>query len=191
MISSASRTDTGASTEDEPVGGPSRVVLALGSNEGDRLHHISSGVEVLETGIRLEAVSGVYESAPVGYLEQGDFLNAVLVGRTTLAPRELLQLAWAAEDVAGRVRSFPNAPRTLDVDLVFYGHLEIDEEGLVIPHPRWSERSFVLAPMAEVVPDVRPPSDPRTVAQRWADSRSRLPSVRRVAAPEVIWRRRS
>ena len=164
------------------------AVLALGSNVGDRLGHLRRGLDVLARAAPPERVSSVYASAAVGYPEQPEFLNAVVLARTALTPRELLALAVSAEEEEGRVRSFRNAPRTLDVDLVFYGDLVVDEEDLVIPHPRWRERSFVLAPLAEVAPAYRPPGERLTTAERWRLARSQLPEVREVAGPDAIWR---
>jgi 2-amino-4-hydroxy-6-hydroxymethyldihydropteridine diphosphokinase len=103
---------------------------------------------------RLSCVSSLYRSAPVGYLDQPDFLNAVAGIETALAPRALLDALLAIERRYGRVRDFANAPRTLDLDVILYGDLEIDEQGLTIPHPRMQERAFVVVPLAEIAPDI-------------------------------------
>lgn len=158
------------------------VALALGSNLGDRLAHLQSAVTGLaEGGVEVEAVSSVYESPPAGYEDQPHFLNAALVGRTRLPPSDLLELARRLEAEAGRERSFPNAPRPLDVDIVFYGDHVIRRPGLRIPHERWSTRAFVLAPLREIAPDLRDPESGRTVQDVWeelaADDRADLRRV--------------
>lgn len=144
------------------------VALALGSNLGDRLAHLRRAVTRLaEGGIEVRDVSSVYESPPAGYAEQPDFLNAALVGRTRLSPGELLALARRLEAEAGRKRSFPNAPRTLDVDIVFYDDRVVAEPGLRIPHERWRARAFVLAPLREIAAGLRDPETGRTVESFW------------------------
>jgi len=101
---------------------------------------------------RLSARSSLYRSAPVGYAAQPDFVNAVAELDTALAPHELLAELQAIEARHGRRRSFANAPRTLDLDLLLYGEARIDEAQLVVPHPRMHERAFVLRPLVEIAP---------------------------------------
>ena len=161
-------------------------MLALGSNLGDRLGNLARGLAVLARELDVEAVSSVYASPPEGGGDQPEFLNAVAVARTGLSPREVLGLAHRVEDTLGRERPFRNAPRTLDVDLVFHGDRVLGEADLVVPHPRWAERAFVLAPLAEVAPDLVPPGDGRSVGRVWADARPHLPPARRIAGPDVI-----
>lgn len=136
--------------------------IGLGSNLGDRLETLSAGVRHLAAnrGIQVEAVSSVYETAPVGYLDQPAFLNAVIRLRTRLAPFDLLDACQAAEQSAGRTRSFPNAPRTLDVDWISaereageeggVGPVEISTPRLTLPHVRAAERAFVRIPLEEL-----------------------------------------
>lgn len=162
--------------------------MALGSNLGERLAYLRSGVAGLEDSVELEAVSSVYASRAVGYDNQPDFLNAVAVGRTELAPLELLERLLTVETGRGRRRSIPKGPRTLDLDLVFYDGLRLDTGRLVVPHPRWAHRSFVLAPLAEVVPGWTDPETGRTVLDVWRSRREELPAVRPVAGPDSIWR---
>lgn len=159
---------------------PAPVLLSLGSNLGDRLEHLRRGVEGLTRGVEVEAVSSIYESAPAGYEEQPDFLNAVVRGRTVLGPRELLALAQEVEEDEGRRRSFPNAPRTLDIDILFFGDRVMREPGLTLPHPRWRERDFVRVPLAEVAGDWKDPESGRILA---AAGRAAAPrhGLRRVA----------
>ena len=106
---------------------------------------------------RLDAISSLYRSAPVGHVGQPDFVNAVAAIGTTLSPRALLEALLEIEVRYGRVRDFPNAPRTLDLDIILYGDAEIDEPGLTIPHPRMHKRAFVLIPLAEIAPDATVP----------------------------------
>ena len=129
--------------------------VALGANLGNPAQQVAAGVEALAMlpNTRLAAVSPFYRSAPVGYAGQPDFVNAVAKIETALAARELLDALLAIERQRGRVRDFPNAPRTLDLDIVLYDEETHDEEGLTIPHPRMHERAFVLVPLAEIAPD--------------------------------------
>lgn len=129
--------------------------IALGSNLQDPCRQLHSAFEGLSRlpDSRLVAHSSFYRSAPVGYADQPDFVNAVACLRTSLSPRELLDAVLAIEQAHGRVREFANAPRTLDLDIVLYGAREVNEPGLTIPHPRMLDRAFVLVPLAEIAPD--------------------------------------
>jgi 2-amino-4-hydroxy-6-hydroxymethyldihydropteridine diphosphokinase len=131
-----------------------RAYLGLGSNLGDRLAFLQSAVDECAgtDGVRVVAVSSVYETAPVGGPPQDDYLNAVVAIDTELDPSALLGLAHRCEEHAGRVRSTRFGPRTLDVDILLYGDLHLDDPALTIPHPRMWERGFVLAPLRELVP---------------------------------------
>lgn len=131
-----------------------RAFLALGSNLGDRHAHLQAAVDFLHatTGISVQAVSSVYETDPVGGPAQDDFLNAVVEVDTSRSPRELLAVAQEAEAAGARVRIERWGPRTLDVDIVLIDGLAIDDPDLTIPHPRWQERGFVLAPMHDLDP---------------------------------------
>ncbi len=129
--------------------------VALGANIGEPLRQIEAGFSALAAlpGTRLLARSSLYRSAPVGYADQPDFVNAVALIETTLAPHALLDAVLNIERVNGRVREFPNAPRTLDLDIVLYGDVVLQEPGLTIPHARMLERAFVMVPLAEIAPD--------------------------------------
>lgn len=133
-----------------------RAFLALGSNLGDRHAHLQGAVEFLhaepELGVR--AVSPVYETDPIGGPVQDDFLNAVIEIQANCSPRQLLEIAHAAEAAADRVRVERWGPRTLDVDIVFIDGVTVDEPDLSVPHPRWRERDFVLAPMHDLAPEL-------------------------------------
>jgi 2-amino-4-hydroxy-6-hydroxymethyldihydropteridine diphosphokinase len=137
--------------------------VALGSNLDDPAAQVRAGFEALSMlpATRLARVSSLYRSAPVGYADQPDFVNAVALIETALEPRKLLEALLAVERRKGRVRDFPNAPRTLDLDIVLYGDRVLHEPGLTIPHPRMHERAFVLVPLAEIAPDVNVPGHGR------------------------------
>lgn len=103
-------------------------------------------------GVTLRARSSLYRSAPVGYADQPDFINACAEIRTTLTPHQLLEALLAIERSHGRVREFVNAPRTLDLDILIYDALQMKDERLTLPHPRCHERAFVLYPLVEIAP---------------------------------------
>ncbi len=145
-----------------------RVALGLGSNLGDRMAHLQAAVDGLAAGgVHGLSASGVHETDPVGGVEQPDYLNAVVVGDTDLAPRQVLDLCLGLEQRQGRVRTVRNGPRTLDVDVLAYGALVIAEPDLLVPHPRLAERAFVLVPWAQVDPEFEIPGV-GTVADRAA-----------------------
>ena len=133
--------------------------IGLGSNlddpEAQVLHAIQALGELPQT--RVLARSSLYRSAPVGYLEQPDFINAVAKVETGLTPRELLDALLQIEQECGRTREFRNAPRTLDLDLLLYGNETHHEEGLSVPHPQMHLRAFVLQPLLEIAPDCEIP----------------------------------
>lgn len=131
--------------------GQCAVVLSLGSNLGDRMANLQLGVDVLTAGgLACPAVSGVYETDPVGGPEQDSYLNAVLLATSSLPAHDILRLCIAAESAAGRVRTVRWGPRTLDVDIIARGDEASAAPELMLPHPRAHERAFVLAPWLEL-----------------------------------------
>ena len=132
-----------------------RAAIALGSNIEDPEAQVRRGFADLallpETWVT--ARSTLHRTAPVGYADQPEFVNACALVETRLAPRALLDALLAIERKHGRVREIPNGPRTLDLDIVLYGGAVIDEPGLKVPHPRAHERPFVLEPLVEIWPD--------------------------------------
>ena len=133
--------------------------VGLGANIGEPRAQLLAAWEALGRIPQTRAIarSGLYRSAPIGYESQPDFLNCVAKLDTTLEPRALLSHLQQVERDLGRARSFRDAPRTIDLDLLLYGSESIDTPGLVVPHPRMHERAFVLEPLAELDPDAKIP----------------------------------
>lgn len=129
-----------------------KAFVALGANLEGPQSQVTQALDELDRlpGSRVVARSSLYRTAPVGYANQPDFINAVAQMETTLPARELLQALHRLENAHRRTRSIPNAPRTLDLDLLLYGDSVVSEHGLTLPHPRMHERAFVLAPLAEI-----------------------------------------
>ena len=132
-------------------GTPRRVFLSLGSNVGDRSAHLAQAVDSLPDVV---AVSPTYETDPVGGPEQGAYLNLVVELSTAIEPRDLLAICHRLEANAERVREERWGPRTLDIDVVWVEGVESDDPALTLPHPRWMERRFVLAPLRDLAPEL-------------------------------------
>ena len=153
------------------------IAIALGSNLGDREAHLAFAVQRLSSILSNLRHSRWYDTDPVGVpADQPRYLNGVVVGDTTLTARELLGELLAIEQAAGRTRPSPLAPRTLDLDLILFGNQRIREPGLVVPHPRFRERLFVLEPLAEVAPDLVDPESGKTISALLARARRAAPS---------------
>jgi 2-amino-4-hydroxy-6-hydroxymethyldihydropteridine diphosphokinase len=149
------------------------AAIAFGSNLGDRASHLAFACDRLErvlTGLR---VSSLIETEPMGVPgPQPAFLNGAAVGHTEGSPRELLEALLSIERERGRERPFAHAARTLDLDLVLFGDAVIEEPRMTVPHPRFREREFVLAPLAEIAPDLRDPKTGQTVRELLATLRA-------------------
>jgi 2-amino-4-hydroxy-6-hydroxymethyldihydropteridine diphosphokinase len=129
--------------------------LGLGSNMGDKQKYITDAIDMLKStfGVKLNAASSLYETKPAGYTDQDDFLNCAVEILTTLNPIELLDVCMRIENTLERRRIIKWGPRTVDLDILFYGDLLMDSEKLSIPHPLLHERGFVLAPLMDIAPD--------------------------------------
>ena len=146
--------DTSADAHADTPGRPPVVAhVALGANLGDARAALLQAIDALDRvrGTRVSARSGLYRSAPVD-ADGPDYINAVVQVCTRLSAPELLDALQALEQAAGRQRPYPNAPRTLDLDLLLYGDARIDSPRLTVPHPRMAGRAFVLVPLAEIAP---------------------------------------
>ncbi len=147
------------------------IYLGLGSNLGRRAANLHAGLQLLQAaGIRLEALSSVYETAPWGGVEQPDFYNLVAAGWTGLAPLELLQLAKSVEKTVGRKPGERWGARVLDIDILLYDEILYQEltfsaQGLIIPHKEMYHRAFVLAPLLEIAPGVELPGQSQSAAE--------------------------
>ncbi len=129
------------------------VAIGFGSNLGDRRGHLDAGLAAVARFARLVSWSSLYESAPVGPVEQDAFLNAVAIVETSQSPMEMLDQLLAIEQTRDRVREVRWGPRTLDLDLLLYGVAEVSEPALTVPHPALTDRRFVLEPLLEAWPD--------------------------------------
>jgi 2-amino-4-hydroxy-6-hydroxymethyldihydropteridine diphosphokinase len=165
--------------------------LGLGSNLGNRKQNLSKALELLSEQVAIEQLSSLYETEPVGFKDQPLFLNAVCRISTTLSPEKLLGFVKGIETALGRTPSFPNAPRPLDIDILFYGNRTTKSEALTIPHPHLTQRAFVLIPLAEIAPDLVHPENRKTIREllnslentegvrKWADSEAIIIKKRR------------
>jgi 2-amino-4-hydroxy-6-hydroxymethyldihydropteridine diphosphokinase len=143
------------------------VYLGLGSNLGDKVDNCLHALEGISASphIHIRAVSSLYKTEPIGYREQDWFINCVLKVATTFSPLPLQQFLQGIEQQMGRIRTFALGPRLIDIDILFYGAEIVEEESLIIPHPRLHERGFVLVPLAELAPDLAHPILKKTITE--------------------------
>ncbi len=144
------------------------VYLGLGSNLGDRMKNLEQAIDLIGRRLKLLRRSPVYETEPVGVPEQGKFLNMVVEAQTHLAPNDLLTLFKGMEKILGRGTAGSDAPRIIDIDILFYGDTRMTTDTLTIPHPRLSKRAFVLAPLADLAPRLKHPATKKTIAEMLA-----------------------
>ena len=138
--------------------------LSAGSNLGNRKSNLDDAIARLKEGGAVpKRVSAIFETEPVGYHDQPWFLNIAVEVETRLSPRALLELCQKTEDSMGRIRTFQNAPRIMDLDILLYSDLILEEPGLIIPHPRMLDRRFVLAPIAQIAAGLGHPVAGRTI----------------------------
>jgi 2-amino-4-hydroxy-6-hydroxymethyldihydropteridine diphosphokinase len=142
------------------------VYLSLGSNIGDREANLRAAIERLTAAaVEVRRQSRIYETEPVGFADQRWFLNMAVEAATGLFPLQLLTRIGKIEQALGRVRTIPNGPRTIDIDILLYGSTVMSTARLEIPHPRMHQRRFVLAPMVDLAPDLRHPQTHQTMRQ--------------------------
>ena len=141
------------------------VYLSLGSNMGNRQENLEKALDFLSQRLRVAGVSSMYDTEPVGNVNQPRFLNLACRVHTRLEPAALLALAKGIESKMGRAFGKANAPRPIDIDILIYGDRVMETPELVIPHPRMTERAFVLVPLVEIAPDLRHPANGKTVKE--------------------------
>jgi 2-amino-4-hydroxy-6-hydroxymethyldihydropteridine diphosphokinase len=150
---------------------PLCIYLSLGSNLGDRAANLRAAIAALPSAnLHVRKVSSFYETEPVDYLDQPWFLNCVVEGATDSQPIDLLHALRAIESQLGSKKTFAKGPRLLDIDILLFGELSLDTPELQIPHPRMLERKFVLAPLAEIAPQLQHTSWPATASALLARS---------------------
>ncbi len=151
------------------ISNPVPVYLSLGSNLGDRMSNLEKALEFLGERLAIATVSPVYDTAPQGNKDQSRFLNLACEVRTRLSPEQVLALAKVIEMKLGRPRGTSNFPRPIDIDILFYGSQVVNTADLVIPHPRLTERAFVLVPLARIAPDFIHPVSGKSVKNLLAE----------------------
>jgi 2-amino-4-hydroxy-6-hydroxymethyldihydropteridine diphosphokinase len=150
------------------------VFLALGTNIGDRAANLDEALRRLDRIACIESTSSVYETEPIGFTEQPDFWNIVLRASTDLPATQLMRELIAIETALGRERTFKNAPRIIDIDILLYDDVIMTSSELDLPHPRMHERAFVLRPLLEIAPDAAHPG----TGVRYADLLAQAPAAR-------------
>jgi 2-amino-4-hydroxy-6-hydroxymethyldihydropteridine diphosphokinase len=146
------------------------VYIGLGSNLGDRVANLREAGQRLSAIVKIEKASQLYVAAPLGYIRDDAFVNAVIRGTTALKPLELLEMMQAIEAAMGRRSGVQYGPRPIDLDLLFYGAVQMETRKLSIPHPRIAQRAFVLKPLAEIAPDLMHPVLYYTISQLLQDA---------------------
>lgn len=144
------------------------IYLALGSNIGDKQKNINQAITLLEHQVNNITIAKRYETKPMYYENQEHFLNTALRGETTLSPQELLTFVKNIEEQLGRKKRFRNGPREIDIDILFYDNLIVNEDHLQIPHPRIQERDFILKPLMDISPNYTHPVLKKTIKELYS-----------------------
>jgi len=144
---------------------PTTVYLSLGSNLGDRVANLHAAIDRLKKAGRITRVSSFYETEPVEFTAQPWFLNCALELETDASPQQLMAAILEIEQNMGRTRTQTKGPRVIDLDILLFGNLTLDENGLTIPHPALHQRRFVLEPLSEIAPGVLHPVLKRTILE--------------------------
>jgi 2-amino-4-hydroxy-6-hydroxymethyldihydropteridine diphosphokinase len=165
------------------------IYLGLGSNLGDRKQNLAQALNLISQHVDVIRLSSVYETEPVGYTQQPLFLNAACCASTEQNPEQLLIIFKEIETSMGRVPSFTNSPRIIDIDILFYDSQIVRTPELTIPHPRITERAFVLIPMVEIAPELTHPENGSTI-QELVDHLETVSGIHKWAEAEEImnWR---
>ena len=149
-----------------------KIILSLGSNMGDSRKYISDAVSSLEEkGFKIEKVSPVYETEPVSFKDQDDFINIAVSGYFDGEPKELLEVINSIEDSLGRVRVLKYGPRTIDIDIILAGDKIVRNSDLTIPHPEFTNRKFVLVPVCGIEPDAKDPVTGKSIKTLLSECR--------------------
>jgi dihydropteroate synthase/2-amino-4-hydroxy-6-hydroxymethyldihydropteridine diphosphokinase len=169
----------------------SQIFLSIGTNLGERQENLQRAIDALGEVMAVESISPIYETAPWGKTDQPDFLNACLSGQTDLKPRELLDSCKEIERRLGRQPGSHWGPRLIDIDIVIYGDQIVDEEKLQLPHPQLGQRAFVLAPLADIAPDLVHPQNSQTITDMLQsvdhDTVERLPMTEAMLRRPVLF----
>lgn len=148
-----------------------KAIILLGSNLSDRLGNLNRAISMIDERVGvIETHSSVYETKPWGNLEQDDFLNQIVIVQTMMSPQQLLKSLLEIETEMGRMRTEKWAPRLIDLDILYYGQMVINENDLVVPHPFIAERRFTLIPLVEIIPQFKHPVFHRTNSELLADT---------------------
>lgn len=168
------------------MNGKVTAYLGLGANLGDRKNHLDQAIEQLShtKGIRVQKISSLYETAPIGYIDQPPFYNQVVKIQTFLTSDDLLENLLQIEQELHRVRTFRWGPRTIDIDLLLYEDCIISRGNLIVPHPRMTERAFVLIPLLEIAGDLLIPGTGKKISQWIAELPGRQ-DVRKLEATQI------
>lgn len=161
----------------------SYVILALGSNIGNRLKALRSAVMALQAVLKIHKASAIYETAPAYVTAQPSFLNAAISGFTSLSPTDLIAAVKQIELALGREETFRYGPRAIDIDIIFYDNLVLKTEDLTLPHPLLEEREFVLRPMADIAAEFIHPLTGKTIQELLAA----LPQHTATKTKDLLW----